>query len=246
MAVAIEGREFPTAASQQIGRRAVVDDTAVRNHQNAAGSFDSRWAMTSTVRRARSRPSAACIARSVGISSAEVASSRMSAARSARKARANAIINVIWSLATPTSGGVPQRGANGEHSSRERRLISPCAPKLIASLCSDRAPTSHVGGQVRPMKWLARTRRISAIARARRWLDEIVSGRSSGIEAIAAREGLSERSTRIVLSLAFLAPGIVKAAVDGTLPRSLGVSRLMDMPASWVSQRRAAGLPAPP
>ena len=60
---------------------------------------------------------------------------------------------------------------------------------------------------------------MSAIARARRWLDEIVSGKAPGIEAIAAREGLNERSARMTLSLAFLAPDIVKAAVDGTLYR---------------------------
>ena len=85
----------------------------------------------------------------------------------------------------------------------------------------------------------------SAIARARRWLDEIVSGKAAGIEAIAAREGLNERSARRTLSLAFLAPDIVKAAVDGTLPRGLGVSRLIDMPVSWATQRRAAALPSP-
>ena len=87
---------------------------------------------------------------------------------------------------------------------------------------------------------------ISAIARARRWLNEIVSGEAAGIEAIAAREQLNERSARMTLSLAFLAPDIVKAAVDGTLPRGFGVSRLTDMPASWTTQRRAAGLPATP
>jgi hypothetical protein len=83
---------------------------------------------------------------------------------------------------------------------------------------------------------------ISAIARARRWLDEIASGRSAGIEAIAVREGLNERSARMTLSLAFLAPDIVRAAVDGTLPRGFGVSRLMDLPASWGAQRQTLGL----
>lgn len=87
---------------------------------------------------------------------------------------------------------------------------------------------------------------VSAIARARRWLDAIISGKAAGIDAIAAREGLNERSARMTLSLTFLAPDILKAAVDGTLPRGFGVSRLVDMPASWVAERRAAGLPALP
>ena len=70
----------------------------------------------------------------------------------------------------------------------------------------------------------------------------MISGKVEGIEAIAAREGVSERSARMGLSLAFLAPDIVQAAVDGTLPRGLGVSRLMDMPPSWADQRQALGI----
>ncbi len=108
------------------------------------------------------------------------------------------------------------------------------------------APTTQGLHDPRPMRSESRMRLVSAIASARRWLDEIVSGKAAGIEAIAAREGLNERSARMTLSLAFLAPDIVKAAVDGTLPRGFGVSRLIDMPASWEKQRRAAALPSPP
>jgi hypothetical protein len=46
----------------------------------------------------------------------------------------------------------------------------------------------------------------------------------------------------MILSLAFLAPDIVKAAVGGTLPRGFGVSRLTDLPANWKEQRRTLGL----
>jgi site-specific DNA recombinase len=70
----------------------------------------------------------------------------------------------------------------------------------------------------------------------------MISGKVVGIEAIAAREGVSERSARLKLSLVFLAPEIVQGAVDGTLPRGLGVSRLMDMPPSWADQRLALGI----
>jgi hypothetical protein len=41
------------------------------------------------------------------------------------------------------------------------------------------------------------------------------------LESIASREGKTERSIRMTLSLAFLAPDIVKAAVEGRLPRGL-------------------------
>ena len=65
---------------------------------------------------------------------------------------------------------------------------------------------------------------------------------ADGVATIANREGVSERSARMGLSLAFLAPDIVQAAVDGILPRGLGVSRLMDMPPSWADQRSIIGI----
>ncbi len=40
---------------------------------------------------------------------------------------------------------------------------------------------------------------LSAIAKGRRWLNEMISGKVEGIEAIAAREGVSERSARMGL-----------------------------------------------
>ena len=81
---------------------------------------------------------------------------------------------------------------------------------------------------------------LAGVTMPRRWLDQMISDKV-GIEAIAAHEGVSERSARMGLSLAFLAPDIVQAAADGTLPRGLGLSRLMDMPPSWADQRRALG-----
>ena len=103
-------------------------------------------------------------------------------------------------------------------------------------------PSSESASGARPIRAEARRKLLSAIAKGRRWLDEMISGKVEGIEAIAAREGVSERSARMGLSLAFLAPDIVQAAVDGTLPRGLGVSRLMDMPPSWADQRSIIGI----
>ena len=65
------------------------------------------------------------------------------------------------------------------------------------------------------------------------------------LESLALREGKTERSIRMTLSLAFLAPDIVKAAVDGRLPRGFGLKRLVDLPMAWPDQWRALGLEAP-
>ena len=90
----------------------------------------------------------------------------------------------------------------------------------------------------RPIKAKARKSLVKAIALGRTWLQELVAGKSADIKAIAAREGRSERSVQMTLSLAFLAPDIVEAAVMGTLPRGLGVTRLFDMPPTWTTQRQ--------
>jgi hypothetical protein len=46
----------------------------------------------------------------------------------------------------------------------------------------------------------------------------------------------------MTISLAFLAPNLVKAAVEGRLPRGIGVERLRDPPAEWSQQFESFGL----
>jgi site-specific DNA recombinase len=86
---------------------------------------------------------------------------------------------------------------------------------------------------------------IEALRDAHRWLDELLSDPRQTLESLASREGKSERSIRMTLSLAFLAPEIVKAAVEGRLPRGFGLKRLVDQPMAWPDQWRALGLQAP-
>ena len=86
---------------------------------------------------------------------------------------------------------------------------------------------------------------IEALRDAHRWLDELLSDPRLTLELIASREDKSERSIRTTLSLAFLAPEIVKAAVEGRLPRGFGLKRLVDLPMAWPDQWRALGLQAP-
>ena len=96
--------------------------------------------------------------------------------------------------------------------------------------------------EVRPIRIERRARLVNAIARGRRWLDEIVSSSATNIEQIAARQKCSVRQVNMTISLAFLAPDLVKAAVEGRLPRGIGVERLRDAPAEWTRQFEALGL----
>jgi len=95
---------------------------------------------------------------------------------------------------------------------------------------------------VRPERTERRARLVNAIARGRRWLDEIVSGSIRDVEQIAARENCSVRQVNMTISLAFLAPDLVRAAVEGRLPRGIGVERLRDAPAEWSRQFETLGL----
>jgi site-specific DNA recombinase len=103
-------------------------------------------------------------------------------------------------------------------------------------------PHSASRSDVRPAQFERRARLVSAIARGRRWLDDVVSGRVTTVAQLCTRENCSVRQVNMTISLAFLAPNLVKAAVEGRLPRGIGVERLRDQPTEWSRQFEALGL----
>ena len=85
---------------------------------------------------------------------------------------------------------------------------------------------------------------IKTIARGRDWFDALVTGRARSISAIAAAEGLSDRYVGQVLQMAFLAPDIVQAILDGTQPADLMAADLMkrtELPTCWDAQKALLG-----
>jgi hypothetical protein len=76
---------------------------------------------------------------------------------------------------------------------------------------------------------------------AEQWLSEIEAGAAT-IDDIAVRAACSKRHVNMTISLTFLAPGLVKAAVEGRLPHGIGVARLFDAPVAWVRQHQMLGL----
>ncbi|WP_457107620.1 recombinase family protein [Methylobacterium sp. P5_C11] len=94
---------------------------------------------------------------------------------------------------------------------------------------------------LRPMKVEDRVRILKAIARSRAWIDDLVSSRVADTDAIAATEARSERAVRMMLPLAQLSPRIVRAIVDGRLPRGIGIRHLAELPASWAEQEQSLG-----
>jgi hypothetical protein len=67
-------------------------------------------------------------------------------------------------------------------------------------------PHGVAPNEVRPTRIERRARLVNAIARGRRWLDEIVSGSVTDVQQIEVRHKCSVRQVNMTISLAFLAP----------------------------------------
>jgi site-specific DNA recombinase len=131
-----------------------------------------------------------------------------------KKTRANGALHVPWQR-TP--------------STRRREILLP-----------EGMPPQHT----RPIRSETRATLVAAIARGRRWLDELTTDQSVTAESIAKREDCSSRKVNMTISLAFLAPDLVKAAIDGRLPHGMGVARLTDLPPEWSRQHELLRLPS--
>ena len=95
---------------------------------------------------------------------------------------------------------------------------------------------------LRPIRSETRTKLIGAIAKGRCWLDELLAGTVMNPDQLAARESCSVRQVNMTISLAFLGPDLVNAAIEGRLPRGVGVANLRDAPLLWSEQSAMLGL----
>ena len=89
------------------------------------------------------------------------------------------------------------------------------------------------------MKPESRDTLLTAIAKARGWIDDIRLGRIASFAGIAQREAVGERHIRLLAPLAFLSPRIIAAIADGTAPADFTVTGLAKaLPYSWAEQER--------
>ena len=103
------------------------------------------------------------------------------------------------------------------------------------------APTSS-RQDLRPIRAETRAKLVTAIAKGRVWVDELLAGKVTNVEQIAKSENCSVRQVNRTITLAFLAPTLVQAAVDARLPRGIGVATLRDLPLEWSRQHERLGL----
>jgi site-specific DNA recombinase len=101
----------------------------------------------------------------------------------------------------------------------------------------------HVPAHNTPITPSRRDALLIAIAKARKWMDELANGRVGSFAMLARREGKLERHIRRLLPLAFLSPRIVSRLLDGTAPAGLTIAALARaLPSSWDEQERRLGL----
>jgi hypothetical protein len=103
----------------------------------------------------------------------------------------------------------------------------------------------HVPAHNTPIKASRREALLIAIAKARRWIDDLAHGRAASFAVIARREGKAERHIRLLAPLAFVSPRIVAALLDGTAPADLTLTKLARaLPYCWAEQERRVGTSA--
>jgi site-specific DNA recombinase len=101
----------------------------------------------------------------------------------------------------------------------------------------------HVPAHNTPITPSRRDALLMAIAKARKWTDELAQGRLGSFAVLARREGKLERHMRLLLPLAFLSPRIISGLLDGTAPAGLTITALARaLPWSWAEQERRLGL----
>jgi len=85
---------------------------------------------------------------------------------------------------------------------------------------------------------------IKAIVRGHEWWKRWSSGEAGTLNDLAKADGMTIRYLRRVMRLAFLAPDIKQAILDGRQPVELTaerLTRLADLPLDWVEQRHLLG-----
>lgn len=80
---------------------------------------------------------------------------------------------------------------------------------------------------------------VRGIALARSWAEQLASNDAPSLREIARRENFCPTYTRKLLPLAFLAPDLVEAVIDGRQPRHLSLRGLIaqPLPVRWADQR---------
>jgi DNA invertase Pin-like site-specific DNA recombinase len=96
----------------------------------------------------------------------------------------------------------------------------------------------HIPASTTKMTTAERDALLTAIAKARAWIEGLTEGRFTSFAEIAKREGKVERYIRLLAPLAFVSPSLVADMVDGTAPVPPITSLAKGLDYCWTRQPR--------
>ena len=147
----------------------------------------------------------------------------------------HALLDECSSIDTASAPG-PQAGAPASGDVLTLRVST------RLKLCSGEIRLVIPPGHAREMRPCINAALIKALTRAHAWKEKLFSGKAPSIQFIAKAEGVTPRYVGRILRLAFLAPDIVEAILDGYQPGDLELERLIKgIPTGWHEQRRVLG-----
>lgn len=86
------------------------------------------------------------------------------------------------------------------------------------------------------------TNLIRCVVRAHDWVKKLQTGELECIKAIADQTGMNHKYVARMLKVAFLAPDITEAILDGQQPSKLTVIEILKpFPVAWTDQRHHFG-----
>jgi Protein of unknown function (DUF2924) len=142
-------------------------------------------------------------------------------------------------------GANRQIPADGEHATRTNARRAP----LVTASTTIQIPWMPAMSRARKgIAWqpagissldpVTRHTLLTAIAKARKWMNDLGGGRATSFREIAKRDGKAERHVRFLAPLAFLSPRIVEAIVRGEARPDLTVTMLArTLPHRWADQQ---------
>jgi hypothetical protein len=144
--------------------------------------------------------------------------------------RKHSLLRSVLGQDLDTLAGASEDDAPGSITLRIEAQLKRCGGEVRFLL-----PPDSTHAKAHPVPALVR-----AVARAHDWVAQILLGEVVNQRGIAAATGLDERYISRVLPLAFLAPDLTEAILEGRQPSSLDLGRCFKpLPPDWKEQRAA-------
>jgi site-specific DNA recombinase len=125
------------------------------------------------------------------------------------------------------------------------RIVNATVPKIPCSFTPQRKRKGIASLPDHPATIDRATRDaiLIAIAKAKKWIDDLATGEIASFEEIADQEGKVVRHIRFLAPLAFVSPKVIKAIMQSNVPADLTISSLArNLPHNWSEQERQLGL----